>query len=242
MSKISPLLRGMADGYDPGSFSNRMRERRFKLFEELTATLPRPLRILDIGGTNAFWEQRGWAGRDDAEITLVNLKAEPRRHPNIHPTVGDATNLDHGDGSFDIAFSNSVIEHLFELEAQQAMAREVQRVARAFWVQTPNFWFPMEPHFLVPGWHWMPETARIALIRRRACGWRGPCPDPEDAARTVREIRLLTRRQLRLMFPGATVHAERIGGAPKSFVVYGGFPATEADHARDTGHRLPRAA
>jgi hypothetical protein len=241
MTKLS--LRGMADGYDPGSFSNRMRERRFKLFEELGTALPRPLRILDIGGTNAFWEQRGWAGRDDVQITLVNLKTEPRKHANIHPTVGDATNLaEHADGAFDIAFSNSVIEHLFELEAQAAMAREVQRVARAFWVQTPNFWFPMEPHFLVPGWHWMPERARIALIRRRACGWRGPCPDPDVAARTVREIRLLTRRQLRRLFPGATVHSERIAGLPKSFVVYGGFPAERHEPAPDAGRRLPRAA
>jgi hypothetical protein len=241
MKKLS--LRGMADGYDPGSFSNRMRERRFKLFEDLSADLERPLTILDIGGTNAFWEQRGWAGRDDVQITLVNLKTEPRMHTNIHPTVGDATNLaEHADGAFDIAFSNSVIEHLFQLEAQAAMAREVQRVARAFWVQTPNFWFPMEPHFLVPGWHWMPERARIALIRRRACGWRGPCPDPEVAARTVREIRLLTRRQLRRLFPGATVHAERIGGFPKSFVVYGGFPTERHEPARDAGRRLPRAA
>lgn len=242
MSKISPLLRGMADGHDPGSFSNRMRERRFRLFEDLTAPLPRPLRILDIGGTNAFWEQRGWAGRDDVDITLVNLKAEPQRHANIHPTVGDATSLDYAGDSFDIAFSNSVIEHLFELDAQAAMAREVQRVARAFWVQTPNFWFPMEPHFLVPGWHWMPEPVRIALIRRRACGWRGPCPHRDDATRTVREIRLLTRRQLRRLFPGATVHAERIGGLPKSFVVYGGFPAMQAEGAEGTGRRLPRAA
>jgi hypothetical protein len=224
MTGISPLLRRMADGHAPGSFSNRMRERRFKLFESLAAGLPRPLRVLDVGGTNDFWAQRGWAGRDDVSITLVNLVEQEREHPNIHPAVGDATDLaEYDDGSFDIAFSNSVIEHLYTLEKQAAMAREITRVGRAYWVQTPNFWFPMEPHFLVPGWHWLPEEARVSLIRRRACGWRGPCPDLEVARETVREVRLMQRRELDGLFPGATIQAERFGGLTKSFVVYGGF-------------------
>jgi hypothetical protein len=226
MTPAATSLRTLADGHAAGSFSNRMRGRRFELFERLTAALPRPLRILDVGGTTAFWEQRGWAGRDDVEITLLNLKAQPTGHSNISAVVGDATDLgpQAGEG-YDVAFSNSVIEHLFTYDAQAAMAREMQRVAPAFWVQTPNFWFPMEPHFLMPAWHWTPEAARVALIRRRTVGWRGPCPDVDEARRTVREIRLLRRRELRRLFPGATVVDERFGGMTKSFVVHGGFPA-----------------
>ncbi len=217
-------MRGLANGHDPSSFSNRMRERRFRLFEDLAASLDKPVRIIDIGGTTEFWEKRGWAGRDDVQITLVNLFQEERRFDNIHPTVGDATDLaDYADKSFDIAFSNSVIEHLFTADAQAAMAREVQRVARAFWVQTPNFWFLMEPHFLVPAWHWLPERTRVAIIRRRACGWRGPCPDVEEARRTVREIRLLKRGELHRIFPGATIVDEQFHGLTKSFVVHSGF-------------------
>ncbi|MEA2253322.1 MAG: hypothetical protein QOI62_4048 [Solirubrobacteraceae bacterium] len=219
------ILRGLADDAAADSLSNRLRERRFKLFAELVEGLPRPVRILDVGGTTDFWEHRGWAGRDDVEITLVNLHAEPPRHDNIASTVGDATRLEHPDGAFDVAFSNSVIEHLFTLSAQAAMAREMRRVAGALWVQTPSFWFPMEPHFLVPGWHWMPERARVEIIRRRACGWRGPCPDPEQARALVREIRLLRRRELARLFPGATIVDERVLGLTKSFVVHAGFPA-----------------
>lgn len=230
MSQITPLLRKAADGYASDSFSNRMRTRRFRRFESLAAALPRPLRVLDVGGTNDFWVQRGWAGRDDVSITLVNLKEQAQEHANIHPAVGDATNLaEYGDGSFDVVFSNSVIEHLFTFEAQAAMAREVTRVGRAFWVQTPNFWFPVEPHFLVPGWQWLPEAARVALIRRRAWGWRGPCPDLDDARSTVREVRLMRRRELERLFPGATIEAERLGGLAKSFVVHGGFSRTVAN-------------
>ena len=144
------------------------------LLEQFMAPLPRPVRILDVGGTNAFWEMRGWAGRDDVQIVTVNLKAEERRHSNIEPRAGDAIDLgEYADNSFDLVFSNSVIEHLFTYENQVAMAREVRRVARAYWVQTPNYWFPIEPHFHVPGWQWMPTGIRIELLRRRRCGWRG---------------------------------------------------------------------
>jgi hypothetical protein len=222
-------LQGLADDGSPTSISHRLRERRFRLFDSLAATLPRPLRIIDLGGTNEYWERRGWAGRDDVEITLVNLGPQERRHDNLHPVIGDATDLaDHADGSFDIAFSNSVIEHLFTFDNQAAMAREVRRVARAFWVQTPNFWFPVEPHFLVPVWHWLPEEARVAILRRRGVGWAGRCPDPEKARAIVQEHRLMRRRELARLFPGADIVPERFGGLVKSWTAIGGFPAAAA--------------
>src|SRR4051812_22639392 len=97
------LQRLATDGH-ARSLSHRLRARRFRLFEQLVAELPRPLRIIDVGGTNEFWEQRGWDGRDDVSVTLVNLDAPERRHENIHPTAGDATDLaDHADQSFDVA-------------------------------------------------------------------------------------------------------------------------------------------
>jgi hypothetical protein len=183
--------------------------------------------VIDLGGTNEFWEQVGWAGRDDVRVTLVNLLETPRVHANIEPVVGDATDLaGHADGSFDVAFSNSVIEHLSTLERQRAMANEVRRVARAYWVQTPNFWFPVEPHFVFPGWQWLPRGLRVAALRRRGFGWVPRIPDPEAAARMVGEIRLLRRAELAALFPEATLLAERFGGPAKSWIAAYGFGAT----------------
>jgi len=223
---VTARMRKLADDSSESSLSHRLRSQRFARFERLAATLPRPLSIVDIGGTNEFWEQRGWAERDDVTITTVNLAEQPRRFDNIIPTVGDATDLgDFGDGEFDLAFSNSVIEHLFTFEAQQRMAAEVARVARAYWVQTPNFWFPMEPHFLVPAWHWMPVEARVAILRRRGVGWMARCPDGEHARRVVREVRLMRRRELARLFPQATLIPERFGGLVKSWTAIHGFGA-----------------
>lgn len=222
-------LRELANPNNPSSISNRMRARRFTIFEKLTQSLPRPLRIIDLGGTNAFWEQCRWAGREEFRITIVNLADERRIHDNIEPRIGDATHLSEcADASFDVAFSNSLIEHLFTFEKQATMAQEIQRVARAYWVQTPNFWFPIEPHFHVPGWHWIPESLRVAIIRRKRCGWRGPFPDREQARQAVQEVRLMTRSELTQLFPGAAIIPERFGGLVKSWIVMRGFPSSHA--------------
>lgn len=223
-----PIIRRLADSDDPNSYANKLRSRRFQRFEALTAPLPRPLRILDVGGTNIFWEQAGWACRSDIQIFMLNLTVEEQRHENIQSIAGDATDLSQfGDGSFDVIFSNSVIEHLFTFENQRRMASEVQRVGKAFWVQTPNFWFPMEPHFHLPGWQWMPEGLRVAMLRRWRCGWRGPCADPVRAQELVKEVRLLTKGELRAIFPGADVVPERFGGLVKSWTAIQGFRPVE---------------
>lgn len=216
-------LRRLADVHADDSLSNQMRMKRFAFFERLIAGLDRPLRILDVGGTVAFWEHRGWAERADCQITLLNLEAEDSPYPNIRSTAGSAFDMpEHPDHAFDVAFSNSVIEHLFTIDNQRRMAAEVRRVARGYWVQTPNFWFPIEPHFHVPGWQWMPAGVRVALLRRFKCGWRGPCPDKARATELVREVRLMTRRELREAFPDAHLYAERFKGFTKSWVAIGG--------------------
>ena len=102
-----------------------LRRRRLRLFERLCAGVPRPLRIIDVGGTYEHWRQLGWADRSDVRITTVNLAPEPKRSDAVDPRVGDATDLsEFDDDSFDIAFSNSVIEHLFTFENQRRMAVE----------------------------------------------------------------------------------------------------------------------
>jgi len=223
------VLTRMADWRDPESFSNRMRARRFERFERLAAPLPRPLRILDVGGTDDMWEGVGWAGREDVSITMLNIDPVESRHANIDSIAGDATDLAQiADGEYDIAFSNSVIEHLFTADAQAAMAREMRRAGRALWLQTPNFWFPVEPHFHFVGWQWLPERARVEILRRRSCGWRTRTPDPDAARELVREVRLMRRAELERLFPGATIVPERFLGTVKSWIVHDGFPPPAA--------------
>jgi len=203
--------------------SRLARARRFQLFRRMIAMLPRPISILDVGGTTEFWVQHGCAGDYSLRITLVNLTPQDRRFDNIEAQVGDATDLrEFKNRAFDVVFSNSVIEHLSTFDNQRAMAREVRRVGCGYWVQTPNYWCPIEPHFHFIGWQWLPEIVRVAILRRRDCGWRQRTPDVEHARALVREIRLLKRGELLRLFPDAHIVPERVLGLTKSWIVVGG--------------------
>src|SRR3954467_1742236 len=227
MSSSTSIMRRLSDSDAPNSLGNKLRTKRFSRFEALVSQLPRPLRILDVGGTNTFWENRGWDQHRDVEILTLNLHPEERRHERIIPVVGDATDLsEFADRCFDVVFSNSVIEHLFTFENQRQMASEIQRVGKTFWVQTPNYWFPMEPHFHILGWQWMPVETRTSMLQHHRCGWRGPCSNRAEARRLVEEVRLLTAKELRMIFPTASLVAERFCGFVKSWTAIGGFGFT----------------
>ncbi|MFK9353834.1 methyltransferase domain-containing protein, partial [Escherichia coli] len=90
--------------------------------------IPRPLTILDIGGTVAFWEAMNF-NQSGITITLLNLEKEEVTNPQFQSITGNATDLSGiNDQQFDIVFSNSVIEHLYTWENQEKMAKEVLRV------------------------------------------------------------------------------------------------------------------
>lgn len=229
-------LKAAADVGNPNSLANKMRNRRFALFDYLLDGLQKPVRIVDVGGTEAFWEQRGWAGRSDVDITAINHEGQPQRYRNLRTLKGDACNLwEYQDQAFDVAFSNSVIEHLFSFDHQIEMATEILRVAKAHWIQTPDFWFPMEPHFHVLGWHWLPRNVRVALIRKRQFGWRGPCPNLGLAQAAVDEVRLLSCSEMQVLFPDAQIWRERYFGLSKSIVAYAGFNRSLANDVQAPG-------
>jgi SAM-dependent methyltransferase len=138
----------------------------------------------------------------DLDVTGVDVVERPG-YPG--PFVqADATHpLPFEDDEFDIAYSNSLIEHL-PPAARPAFAQEVKRVARRWWVQTPAFSFPLEPHALLPFAHWLPPRARQRV-------W------PFGVAGEWEEIALLRRRELAELF-GEPVIAERVGPLAKSWI------------------------
>jgi hypothetical protein len=141
------------------------------------------------------------------EVTGVDRQTQPD-YPGTRFVRADATRLPFGDGEFDIAYSNSVIEHL-PSAARDAYARELRRVGQRWFVQTPNRGFPVEPHALLPFVHWLPQRLGRVL-------WRiGVSDDPYD------EVRLLDARELRRLFPDAVIFRERAGPLTKSLVAAG---------------------
>ncbi len=213
------LLTPLADYTKPGSPASILRRRRFARFIQLVERCRKQhLRILDIGGTESFWESMGFV-ESGHDIVLVNIFAQQTRHENITSIVGDARSLEEFDqGEFDIVFSNSVIEHLRSFEDQRKMAAEVQRLAQRYFVQTPNYYFPIEPHFLVPGFQYLPQRVRVWMLQRFKLGHYERVEDLQRARELVSEIRLLTKSELQSLFPDASIYHERVLGLTKSFL------------------------
>ncbi|MCU0276568.1 MAG: class I SAM-dependent methyltransferase [Acidobacteria bacterium] len=213
------FLISLASSTSPTSLAAFFRKRRFKHFRELIAGIDeQPITILDIGGWQEFWEVMGFA-ETPHQVILLNRYAVTTRHQSISSVVGDARDLRaFADNSIDVVFSNSVIEHLGTFEDQRRMASEVRRVGRRYFIQTPSFFFPLEPHFLFPFFHWLPIRFRIFLIRKFSLGFVAKKPSREDALRTVSEYRLLTKSEMKILFPEATILLEKIVGFTKSYI------------------------
>jgi hypothetical protein len=218
------VLRRLVDSSDPGSYANRLRERRFALFRSLLEGLSPPIRILDVGGTPTFWQLRGADLPGNPSVVVLNLDPLAGGDSRVTTVVGNGLDMRAiPDGSFDVVFSNAVIEHVETLENQRRMAAEIQRVGKRYFVQTPNKLFPLEPHFLVPGFQFLPIRLRTELLRRMPLGWYARTADRAAAEEKVRMIRLMTEREFRSVFPGATIHREKVLGLTKSFIAYEGW-------------------
>lgn len=218
------FFRNVADNRSDDSYATSMRRKRFDLFLSLLAGVPRPLSILDVGGTQGFWERMGFLEEEGVHITVLNLTPQPVIYDNFSSVLGDATDLkEYEDNTFDVVFSNSVIEHVGDITDQQRMATEVMRVGRRYFVQTPNYFFPLEPHFLFPGFQWLPVDTRAWLLNHFDLGWSKKVPSLTQAHEQVSQIRLLREAEVVSLFPGASLYHERVFGLVKSFVVYGGW-------------------
>jgi hypothetical protein len=174
--------------------------------------------VVDLGGRAEMWLGIEFAER----TTIVNVEPAPRNVPERFIYVeGDARHTGLRDHAFDLAFSNSAIEHVGSFDDQKRFANEMQRIGRRIYCQTPNKWFPIEPHFLGLCVHWLPKKWFGPFVDRYLTlhGWRYR-PTSEVSAALINSIRLLTRKELLQLFPGCKMKTERFLGMPKSFVVW----------------------
>jgi SAM-dependent methyltransferase len=175
--------------------------------------------VLDMGGDLFVWtllEAR-------PKLTILNLRERTDKAAWVHYLVGDGCNTGLPDGYFDIVFSNSVIEHVGDAERQRQFARECIRCGKAFFVQTPNKWFPFDLHTLTPFIHWLPKPMFIKLMPLSV---RFLISSPEtEAVEDFTNMRLLSRRELADLFPGARIIEERFLGMTKSLIAVSALPS-----------------
>lgn len=220
-------LKKLVNYNDPNSFASRLRRKRAQRLAEVVAAITRArgsCRILDVGGTHAYWNifADSWFAEFNVSITLLNLEAVPvpeNARDRFSSVAGDACRLaGYGNGEFDLVHSNSVIEHVGSWERMCSMAGEARRVGRNVYLQTPYFWFPIEPHFLTPFVHWLPMSARTWLAGKTAMGNWPRAANLDEAIRAQQSAVLLDKRMMNALFPDARVHFERFAGLPKSLI------------------------
>ena len=208
------LLRKISEYiYRNESIVKKWRSERFNKFIELVG-VPNDANIIDLGGNAYFWDLTN----NNYTVTIVNLPGEnPKDHSNtrIHYVDGDATDLSKlfKDKSFDIVFSNSVIEHVGNDTKVENFSKEVQRLGHAYWIQTPSGKFPIEPHTGFPFFWRIPKKIRAWLFDR----WEKKLP---EWTQSMRSTRLITLEHMINQFPEAEIFFEKKCLLEKSYTLY----------------------
>jgi len=213
---------------NPMSLASRLRKKRILYLVELVdhvicRSRMEEIKIADLGGTLTYWKIFPFENFSTVNfrVDLINLDypeydLEESILPNVtfSRRIGDACDLSGiADTSYDIVHSNSVIEHVGSIQKVQKMAKEILRIGKNYYLQTPNFWFPIEPHFLIPFYTYLPRPVRCRLLQLR---FR---QDRLQAIQRDETIHLLTKSELKMLFPGAEILTERFFGFAKSFIV-----------------------
>lgn len=198
MPDVYGTARGRVRARVASPLAARARARRHAQFFALTGLRP-GMRIVDVGcgalGLRAL--------APDLDITGVDVAPRPS-YPGPFVQADATERLPFADGAFDLAYASSAIEHVAP-ERRAAFAAEVRRVGRGWFVQTPAFSFPIEPHALLPFAHWLPPALRRPYWRLGAAGaWE--------------DIALLRRAEMAALF-GEPILAERFAGVVKSWIV-----------------------
>jgi hypothetical protein len=156
--------------------SLRSRERKLKRLFELLQPGPETT-VLDVGVTDApfgggstdnFLEALyPWPDRLTA-VGHTGLDRFAAAFPQVTVVHADGRDLPFLDAAFEIGFSNAVVEHVAGgREGQRRFVHELCRVSQRVFVTTPNRFFPLEVHTLVPFAHWLPRGPRDRVLRAR---------------------------------------------------------------------------
>jgi len=184
-----------------GVLSTHARRRRYTTFVRTLDVRPED-RILDVGCGRLGLLALGPGHR------IVGLDARPQPGYPGELVIGDARAMPFADGEFDVAYCNSLLEHVRPVD-RPLVAAEIRRVARRWFVQTPNLWFPFEPHVLLPGYQFLPASMQGRLSGLAASGGAHEW------------TRLLDARALARLFPDGRILRERVGPLTKSLMAVG---------------------
>jgi hypothetical protein len=202
----------------PQSLGARTRARRWDVFRKAFPDFE-DMTALDLGGTTEAWRRAPVKPR---KVVVLNLM-EPgtSSDPSLIPVMGDACAArqvlakEGVDQAFDVVFSNSLLEHVGGHAKRLDVAAEVAALAAYHWIQTPNRYFPIEPHWLFPGMQFLPVRLRTTVAEKWSLSHTPP-DSFESAQESVLWTELISVSELRAYFPNSEIFKERAAGMTKS--------------------------
>lgn len=194
----------------------RMLQRFIQVFQPTASS-----KILDVGVTpdtsliesNHFEQRYPWPGQLTA-VSIEDVSGLAKRFPEVSFQTIAPGRLPFADQSFDFVFCSAVVEHVGTREQQRAFVAELSRVSRGFLLSTPNRWFPLEFHTILPLLHWLPQRAHQAVLRFIG----------KDFWAQTSSLNLLGPSDLRGMlpaWPNARVETVRLFGWPSNLIGWG---------------------
>lgn len=216
------------DANDPKTLRYRFRSKRFARVEALLRDILKKqdeVQVLDVGGRRKYWAYMPDDLRPKVNITIINLDSEQSKFASstddlrVEFAVGNGCSLPQfEDGQFDLTHSNSVIEHVGSLANMERFASETRRVGKAYYVQAPHLWFPIEPHFGVPFFQYLPSPTRAQILNRVKVGFTDKM-DYAESLEYIDSIILPDRTMMKRLFPDGELHRERFVGLTKSLTM-----------------------
>jgi len=197
-------------------FHHFFRQNRMKWFEE-NFDIREDTKILDVGGGVQYWSYV----KCKPKIKVLNI-FETNEHlpPNVTWTVGDGRKMDFEDNEFDIVFSNSVIEHLQEGQDQYDLAKEIMRIGKSFFVQTPYKYAVIDSHYMTFLVHWLPRNIQKKILRYTSVWGLVRKPPQTTINHMVNTTNLLDLSEMKRCFPGSRIRKERLLFLTKALIAY----------------------
>lgn len=231
MNTSKLLVETVANYSDSNSMGSKFRSKRIvpliKMIEKAYEVHGK-VDIIDIGGRKTYWNilPMDVLSRYRVMITIVNLPDASEQGDNQYEDekhfcfqFGDGGNLScFSDNTFQIVHANSVIEHVGDWFNMVKFAKEVSRIAPTIFIQTPYFWFPIEPHFMTLFFHWLPRPIRIWFLLHFDLGSHPRSLTLHEAAGKLENYRLLDRQMFQALFPDAQIVSEKFLGLTKSLI------------------------
>ena len=201
---------------------NRFRRKRFALFFDLMQ-INNSTTILDVGGLPYDWIELGYQGKVIC-VSLSRIREGLWGDGNIIYLRQDATALPYPDKAFDVVYSNSLLEHVGR-HNQAQVAYEIRRVAKRYWVQAPNRYFPIELHYYALFYHQMPYGLRKLIATYWTSFVRKVLlRKPNYYLSEIDTIYPSRFGELQTLFPEAKIIKEKVLFFTKSYIVVANNP------------------